>query len=115
VIAHVVFFEPRKEASEEDRSDLIESLSTACREIGSVLRANVGTRLSLGLGYESLFGAKTYSYCAVIEFADKDGLMAYLAHPLHEKLGQLFWKVCESTMIADVEMQPAGGASVISL
>jgi hypothetical protein len=41
--------------------------------------------------------------------------MAYLAHPLHERLGQLFWNVCESTMIVDVEMHDARAKDLITL
>ena len=115
MIAHVVLFEPKKDSSPDDLVALLDALGVACREISGVQRAQVGKTVRLGVGYENVIGGSTYSYVAVMEFDDKSNLLSYLNHPLHEKLGQLFWKVCESTMIADVEMQDASSANVASL
>jgi len=115
VIAHIVLFEPKSECSLEVRASLIEALTQACSEIPGVSKANVGKRLSLGVGYDGKLGVSPYSYAAVLEFEDKQKLLAYLAHPLHERLGRLFWKVCESTLIADVEMHDARAKDLIKL
>jgi hypothetical protein len=115
VIAHIVLFEPKSNCSLDVRASLVEALTQACTAIPGVSRANVGKRLRLGVGYEERIGASPYSYTAVLEFEDKQKLMAYLAHPLHERLGQLFWNVCESTMIVDVEMSDVRAKDLITL
>ena len=50
------------------------------------------------------FGDKTYNYAAIFEFADAAALKQYLSHPLHHELGRLFWEMCESTTIVEVEL-----------
>lgn len=103
MIAHVVLFEPKADCSLELRTSLIEALTKACTDIPGVLRANIGKRLTLGVGYENSIGVSTYSYVAIIEFGDKPALLSYLAHPIHERLGRLFWQACERTLIVDSE------------
>jgi hypothetical protein len=50
-------------------------------------------------------GDKTYEVVAYLEFEDRAGLQAYLEHPKHSELAALFWRHCESTLYADVEMR----------
>jgi hypothetical protein len=115
VIAHIVLFEPKSDCSLEVRASLVEALSQACAEIPGISKAIVGRRISLGVGYETKIGVSTYSYAAVLEFEDRQKLTAYLAHPIHTRLGQLFWDVCESTLITDVEMHDARAKDLITL
>jgi hypothetical protein len=112
VIAHVVLFRPRADSTPEEQQALLAALGRACREIPGVDRAKVGRRLTLGVGYESVVGDLAYSHAAVLEFSQRQALLDYLAHPIHQSLGKLFWQVCDSTQIYDVEMVDASIASI---
>jgi hypothetical protein len=101
MIAHVVLFEPKATVTDHDRETFLDAMKTAFKEIPTVTRSMVAKRELIGAGYESKIGDKTYSYVCVAEFADADGLRAYLEHPLHQRLGQLFWQYCDRTLIVD--------------
>lgn len=103
MIAHVVLFEPKASTTADERDAFFELMRTAFREIETVKRSFVGLRQKVGVAYESKVGDSTYSYASVVEFEDVDGLKVYLDHPLHVKVGQLFWQHCERTMIVDVD------------
>ena len=103
MIAHVVLFEPKATITEADREAFLETMKVAFQEIPTVQRSMVGERQSIGAGYESKLGDNTYSYVSVVEFADLSGLRDYLTHPLHQRLGELFWQYCDRTMIVDAE------------
>jgi hypothetical protein len=49
----------------------------------------------------------------VIEFDDRAGLAAYLAHPFHARLGQLFGATTEAAQVYDYEMFE--GAAIAAL
>ena len=104
MIAHVVLFEPKATISGSDRQSFLEAMKTAFREIPSVKRSMVAERRLIGAGYESKIGDSTYSYVSVVEFNDVDGLRSYLGHPLHQRLGELFWQYCERTLIVDADV-----------
>jgi len=103
MIAHVVLFEPKSTTTVEERDAFLDLMRVATSEIDTVRRSFVGLRQAVGVSYESKMGDKTYSYASVVEFEDLDGLKVYLEHPLHVKVGQLFWQHCERTMIVDVD------------
>lgn len=107
MIAHIVLFEPKSGTSSAQRRDFLDSITRAAREIPDVLLAKIGTTLSIGIIPEKYIGAKTYSYAAVFEFADQDGLQRYLRHPVHHDLRRRFWDLCLATLIVDVEMTDA--------
>jgi hypothetical protein len=104
MIAHVVLFEPKAAISESDRDVFLDAMKTAFQEITTVKRSMVAKRTPIGAGYEAKIGDQTYSYVCVAEFERVDDLRAYLEHPLHQRLGQLFWQNCERTMIVDAEI-----------
>jgi hypothetical protein len=103
MIAHVVLFEPKASTTVDERDAFFELMRTAFSEIETVRRSFVGLRQKVGVAYEAKVGDSTYSYASVVEFDDVDGLKVYLDHPLHVKVGQLFWQHCERTMIVDVD------------
>jgi hypothetical protein len=101
MIAHVVLFEPKVTTGEAGRAEFLEAMKVAFSQIPSVTRSMVASRVTVGAGYESTIGDETYSYVNVVEFEDVAGLKAYLDHPLHQRLGQLFWENCNRTLIID--------------
>ncbi len=103
MIAHVVLFEPKSSTTMGDRDSFLELMRVALQEIESVRRSFVGLRRKIGAGYEDKVGDSTYSYACVVEFDDESDLKSYLNHPLHVKVGQLFWQHCERTVIVDVD------------
>jgi hypothetical protein len=115
MIAHIVLFQPREDSTREQQASLVEAISVACREIPSVMRAQVGKRILIGAGYEDKIGLTTYSHVAILEFEGREQLVEYLEHPLHKQLGRLFWQVCGSTLIEDLEIAPANSVSINKL
>lgn len=103
MIAHVVLFEPKAGTTVSDRDAFIDLLRVTFAEVDAVRRSFIGLRQKIGVPYEATIGDTAYSYASVVEFEDLDGLRSYLDHPLHVKVGQLFWQHCERTMIVDVD------------
>lgn len=103
MIAHVVLFEPKSGTSAADRDAFLDVMRVAFSEIETVKRSFVGVRQKVGAAYESIVGESPYSYTSIVEFDDLDGLKFYLNHPLHLKVGQLFWQHCERTLILDAD------------
>lgn len=103
MIAHVVLFEPKPTTSTAERDGFLDLMRVAFSEIETVRRSFVGLRQKLGISYEAVIGDTAYSYASVVEFDDVEGLKTYLEHPLHVKVGQLFWQYCDKTMILDVD------------
>lgn len=101
MIAHVVLFEPKATITDSDRDTFLDAMQIAFREIPAVERSMVAKRELIGAGYESQIGDKTYSYVSVVEFENVVELKSYLEHPLHQRLGQLFWQYCDRTVIID--------------
>jgi hypothetical protein len=112
VIAHVVLFRERAGVALEDRRALARALDQAHRQIPAVRRFHVGRRVRHGRPYEQAM-TQDYTYAAVIEFDDVDGLKAYLNHPAHEGLARLWASLSESTLVYDYEMRDASDAGVI--
>jgi hypothetical protein len=104
MIAHLVLFRPRAGLPEATRQNLTASFSRAVREIPSVRRARVGPRIAHGRPYEQLMRVD-FSYAAVLEFDDLEGLKSYLEHPVHAELAARFFEASEETLIYDFELQ----------
>jgi hypothetical protein len=104
VIAHIVLFQPKPAVTDTDRVAFARQFERVCREIPTVRRAVVGKRTEIDPGYPRSFGEGNYTFAAMLEFDTRDGLIAYLQHPLHRELGRLFWLVCERTAIVEVEI-----------
>jgi hypothetical protein len=103
MIAHVVLFEPKSTTTMSERDAFLDVIRVAVSEIETVRRSFVGLRQRVGASYEHTVGDIAYSYASVVEFDDIKGLKVYLEHPLHLKVGQLFWQHCERTLILDVD------------
>jgi hypothetical protein len=111
VIAHVVLFHPRADLTEAARRDLLEGLAAAPPGISSLPRFHVGRRVLHGLpGYEQAV-AQAFDYAAIVEVEDREGLLAYLAHPAHLKIGEHFMASAEASLAYDYEMVPASDAT----
>jgi len=103
MIAHVVLFRPRAQLDAEGRRALEQAFAQAASEITCIRRASVGRRVMHGRSYERLM-QEDYTYAAILEFDDLDGLRAYLDHPAHEKLGTQFFASFERALIYDFDM-----------
>ena len=108
MIAHVVLFTPRVDLTARERGDLVRALSEALESIPSLRRSRVGRRVTHGRPYEQLM-REHYEYAAVLEFDDLEGLQAYLEHPAHQKLGELFVSAFSAALIYDFELRDAKG------
>ena len=104
MIAHVVLFRPRANLPAAERARLGVAFAQALREIPSIRRAKVGTRVLHGRGYEALMRTN-YSHAAILEFDDVAGLRAYLEHPAHEALGTLFFDMFEEALMYDFALK----------
>ena len=103
MLVHVVLFRPKPGISDYDRRSMFAALDTAAREIPAVRRFAVGARITHGASYEALM-THDFSFAAIIEFDDLAGLQAYLRHPQHEVMGELFYRLQESALAYDYDV-----------
>ena len=104
MIAHIVLFRPRADLTAGDRQNLVRAFRLALREIPAVRRSRVGRRILHGRQYEQVT-RENYEYAAILEFDDAAGLTAYLEHPAHARLGELFSSAFEAALIYDYELR----------
>jgi len=103
MIVHVVLFRLKPGLRDDERDALAATLTRATREIPSIRRARIGTRVVLGRAYEQLM-TTDYSFAAILEFDDRSGLQTYLDHPAHEQLAQRFYASVDAALTYDFEM-----------
>ena len=113
MIAHVVLFRPRQHLTASERTALVQAFARALRDIPSIRRSRIGTRVTHGRRYEQLM-RENYEYAAVLEFDDMAGLKAYLEHPAHEALAERFFESLDVALMYDYEMSE-GEAGLASL
>jgi hypothetical protein len=107
LIVHVVLFQPRVDLDEGARRELQEALSKAAKEIPSIRRFSVGTRIFHKLpGYEQAM-IDSYDYALIAEFDDRAGLTEYLKHPAHQVIGRHFTASAQRALAYDYEMTDA--------
>ena len=106
MIVHVVLFRPKSSVSPADRQAMFDALTTAATGITSVRRFHIGERITFGRGYEQMM-REDYPYAAIVEFDDCEGLKAYLDHPLHERLGELFYRLMDASLVYDYSLRAA--------
>lgn len=104
MIGHLVLFNPKPDATTGQLRSFARAISDACRQIPSISHVQVGRHVSIDAGYPRSFGDKTYEYAAIFEFRDAEALKEYINHPLHHELGRMFWEICESTTVVEVEL-----------
>jgi len=103
MIVHVVLFRLRPELAEETRDGLADALLRATREIPSIRRARVGSRMTVGRPYEQLM-TTDYAFAAILEFDDLSALRSYLDHPVHEQLALRFYASVDQALTYDFEL-----------
>lgn len=108
MILHLVLFTPRADLGTGEQQALVSALDDALGTIPSVVQYRLGRRIATGAAYDAL--GNPFEYCAVLEFADREALVAYLSHPAHEELGRLFYTTSVDRFAGDydaVESEPA--------
>jgi hypothetical protein len=103
MIVHVVLFRLKPQLADASREGLAQALSRATRNIPTIRRARIGARLTMGRPYEQLMSID-YSFAAILEFDDREGLQAYLDHDVHDELAQRFYASIEQALTYDFEM-----------
>ncbi len=106
MLFHIVLFRPRPNLTDAERQAFIDAMIDARRQIPSIRRFHVGQRITTGREYERAM-TTDFTFAAVIEFDDLDGLRAYLEHPAHERIGRLFSEAAETTFVYDYEVREA--------
>lgn len=101
MMLHVVLFTPRPDLTGVEQQRFAAALERALAEIPSVRRYQVGRRVRTGAAYDALPGR--YDYCGVLEFDDYAGLEAYLRHPAHAELGQMFYTASAAAFAGDFD------------
>jgi hypothetical protein len=110
MVSHLVALKPRPNLTPSERRDFLEAFDRAVHEIPTVRGVRIGRRVTHGAGYEQQM-PDTADFVAILDFDDVAGLRAYLAHPAHQRLGQLFGEVLSSALIYDFEI--AGGLAEV--
>jgi hypothetical protein len=114
MMAHVVLFRPRSDLSGAARAELAAAFEAALTGIPSIRRARVGRRVVIGRPYDAMMRS-AYPYAAVLEFDDRQGLVAYLDHPAHEQLATRFFAAFEDALMYDFEWhEGTAGLAVLS-
>lgn len=115
MISHIVLFQPKADLSHGDILLFAQQLRRTMSGVPSVRSARIGRRVDVSSGEPRNFGDMAYEFAAVVDFEDRSGLVDYLRHPLHQALGELFWRYCGSTVITEVEMVDATSPQVTDL
>ena len=100
---HVVLFRPKPDVTDAQRDALFEAMRVAARGIPTVRRFRIGQQLAQPPQYR-LSGFPSFPWIALLEFDDAEALRTYLAHPLHQSLGQQFNDAAEAALIYDYEI-----------
>jgi hypothetical protein len=111
VILHLVLFTPRASVTTDEQDRFERALERALTTIPSVVSYRIGRRIRFGAAYERISAA--FEFCGVIEFADREGLSAYLTHPAHEELGHLFYQTSAEAFAGDFEAVASAPAAAL--
>jgi hypothetical protein len=111
VILHLVLFTPRASVAADEQDRFAIALERALTTIPSVVSYRIGRRFRTGAGYDAISAG--FEYCGVIEFADRGGLAAYLEHPAHAELGQLFYSTSADAFAGDFDAVAAAPAAAL--
>jgi hypothetical protein len=100
---HVVLLKPRADLRADQRRHFVDVFRRAVTSIPSVRGVRFGRRVTHGAGYERN-APDAGAFLAIIEFDNRDGLEAYLAHPTHAELGVAFGESLSAALVYDFEM-----------
>lgn len=103
MVAHLVLFRPKADLPNDDRRAFVAALEHALTNIPLIRQARVGRRVTLGRAYDDL-NAPDFPFVAILEFATREDLEAYLEHPAHEMLGAQFYVTSDHAMVLDFEL-----------
>jgi hypothetical protein len=103
VIVHLVLFTPRPDLSAGDRATVRETLQRALTEIPAIRGHKVGRRVRLGTTYDRA-APLDFEFLVTIEVDDERALSAYLEHPAHQRLGQLFYETSAVALASDFQI-----------
>jgi hypothetical protein len=103
MVTHLVLLKLKPGLSGSERQEFATAFERAVTDIPTVRGVRIGSRITIGAGYESGM-PDTADYVATIDFEDRQGLGAYLDHPIHQELGRLFWSSLSGAFVFDFEM-----------
>jgi hypothetical protein len=103
LIVHLVLFTPRPDLGEAERTAIRQTLQHALTDIPSIRSYKVGRRLRLGTHYDRV-APLDFEFLVTIEVEDERALADYLAHPAHQRLGQLFYETSASALACDFRL-----------
>ncbi len=108
MISHVVLFKPQAPLSPLQQQAILDALTTAASRCPTVRGCRVGRRILHGLpGYEAAM-REDYEFALLLDFDDVEGLRAYLTHPDHARLGDVFTSGASAALAYDYEMMDLG-------
>jgi hypothetical protein len=108
LIAHIVLFTPKADSTADELKSFAKAMLALIGQMPAIERAFIGKSVSIDPGYSRSMGQHTYSYAAVLEFADASALTDYLRHPSHAELGRMFWSICAEIAVIEVEGREPG-------
>jgi hypothetical protein len=108
MVWHVVLMAPRESLDSSERRALLVAFERAIREIPTVREVRIGRRVVHGANYEAL-SPIGFPFLVVIGFDDLSGLQAYLAHPIHQDLGERFYRTVETAVVHDFDVEGIEG------
>lgn len=111
MILHLVLFTPRASVVDDEQDRFGRALERALTAIPTVVSYRIGRRIRFGAAYETI--SATFEYCGVIEFADREGLATYLAHPAHDELGRLFYQTSAEAFAGDFDAVASAPAAAL--
>ena len=103
MVWHVVLLKPRADLRVDERRQFVDVFRRAVTSIPSVRGVRFGRRVTHGAGYERN-APDAGAFLAIVEFDDRAGLEAYLAHPAHQELGVAFGESLSAALVYDFEM-----------
>ncbi len=113
MVAHIVLLQPKAALSAAEREALLQAMRHAFSNIAEIRRVRIGRRTVLGRAYDAMT-PQHFEYAAILEFDTEAALRAYLDHPAHAELGQLFYRSSEAALVYDfVTVEPEQIAELI--
>ncbi len=99
MIVHLLLCRPRTDGSAEERAEL-EGAIASLRDVPGVRDLTWGQDFS-GRG-------KGYKYAAVIHFADRESLQAYMIHEVHQRVVAVLDRTMEERLVLDYDTETSG-------
>ena len=106
---HLVLLKPRANLTTAERRRFGDAFRQAVSVIPSVRAVRFGRRVTHGAGYEQ---DAPDAAAAIVEFDDREGLQAYLAHAAHDELAAHFGQFLSAAIVYDFEMLVENGAEL---